>query len=179
MIPVMTSSDLYTPSDAQRAYDTWGANCGPAALAALLRRPVMTVLRFLDGFEGRRFMNPTQMQQALHTAQQPFRVRRRLDPGVTYGLWFVQWEGPWTAPKVPARAAYPYTHWVGVAQTEDRGQMLYDVNAAPWGSWVPKRGWDRVVVPAITHEIPQATGAYFLRWACDVVQKEGRDALDA
>jgi hypothetical protein len=120
----------------------------------------------------RRFMNPTQMQQALRAAQQPFRVVRRLHPDVTYGLWFVQWEGHWTAPGVPARRAYHYTHWVGVAQTEDSGQLIYDVNAEQWGGWVPKRGWDRVVVPAITRTIPRANGHYFVRWACEVVQKE-------
>jgi hypothetical protein len=178
----MTATDLYTPPDVYSAYDVWGANCGPGALAAILRRPVMTIRPLLEGWKGRPYMNPTHLQQALRAAQQPFRVVRRLGPGVTYGLWFVQWEGPWTAPKVPARAAYPYTHWVGVAQTEDQGQLIYDVNAgdeACWGGWVAKRFWDQRVVPAITQAIPRANGLYFCRWACEVLRKEGRDVMDA
>lgn len=177
----MITKDLYTPPDVADAHELWGANCGPAALAAILGQPVMTMRPFLADFATRPFMTPTQLSAALRAAQQPFRVRRHLSEArPQYGLLFVQWEGPWTQPGVPVRAAYTHTHWVGVAWTADQGQMLYDVNAgddARWGGWCAARTWALHIVPAICEGIPGADGGWFVRWACDVTRRERHEEL--
>ena len=38
----------FTPDDADRAFAEWGANCGPAAIAAMLLRDVPAAVRFVS-----------------------------------------------------------------------------------------------------------------------------------
>lgn len=175
---LLTASKLYTPPDVEEAHEMFGANCGPAACAAVLRRPVMTILPFLGAFRTRQYMNPTHMREALTCAAARYAVVRDPTnaPWPFYGLGFVQWTGPWCQPGVPVRAAYRQTHWIGVAQTEDCGMMLYDVNAdAPdgaMGSWVAKRAWQLQILPTITATIPRAYGGWYIRWICQVIDKD-------
>lgn len=181
----MKYGDLYHPPDVEAAYDTWGANCGPCALAAVLQRPVDQLRPWLTGFETRRYMSPTHLSQALDAARAP---HRRLLPSLitppAYGLYFVQWEGPWLAPGVPVAAAYRYTHTVGVAVCEEYGLMLYDVNAcnttSAQGAWVPYEWWAEEVAPRITETIKRADGKYYIRWACQVtLQPQGENGREA
>jgi hypothetical protein len=166
--------DLYTPPDVEQAILAWDANCGPAALAAILRQPLAAVRSLLAGFPRRGYMNPTQMLAALELAHCTVsHVQRGVgQPWPSYGLGFVQWHGPWMDPGRPVAAAYRRTHWIGLAETSTYGRMVYDINC--WdindqrGDWVPVAWWEQEIVPMITAEISRATCDWHLRWTCAV-----------
>lgn len=168
---MLTYADLYHPTDAEAAHESWGANCGPVALAAILKRPVAHVRPLLDGFEQRLYMNPTHLRQALLRAGAHVNVRFPVED-ITYGLLFLQWTGPWCQPGVPITAAYRYTHTIGAAVVQKHGMLFYDVNA--WydqetrGAWVPKDCWEREIKPLITNSIHRADGGYYARWKCQL-----------
>ena len=151
----------FSLEDAQRAADTWGANCGPGALAAVLDKTLDHVRPHLGDFERKRYTNPTLMWSALRSLG----VRWKL----TYewprnGLIRVQWEGPWTAPGVPMKARYRHTHWIGCRSTlgEPGGKVLiFDINCICVGGWVPYQEWEGQVVPWLLRQCePKANG----RW---------------
>lgn len=48
----------FTIDDATRAYDVWGANCGPGALAAALDKTLDDVRPHLVNFDRKRYTNP-------------------------------------------------------------------------------------------------------------------------
>lgn len=54
-------------ADAERANDEWGANCGPGALAAIAGLTMDEVRPHLDGFDAKRYTNPTMMYAALQS----------------------------------------------------------------------------------------------------------------
>lgn len=138
---------LYAPPDAKLAYCVWAANCGPAAFAAVARRPLMQVGRFFPAFPARPWTNPTAMRAALDAAGVAHRPAADW-PG--YGLGFVQFEGPWEGPGVPVAAAYRRTHWVGAA-----GGLVYDVNA---DGWLPRADWEADLAPRLVAAHLRATG---------------------
>jgi hypothetical protein len=145
-------TNLYTPPDVAEAYDAYRANCGPAALAAVLRRPVMSVREFFPQFPARAWTNPTQMRAAADAAGVMWKAHvlplRRL-PSYR-GLVLLQIDGPWCDPGVPVGAAYRHTHWVGLD-----GGMVYDANA---GEWLPPRRWADEIMSDIVSRTPRATG---------------------
>ena len=158
----MTFDTLYHPPDVIAASDEWQASCGPAALAAILQRPLAQTRSLLAGYDQRRYMNPTQMQLALDGARCWWKKLRPSEDGPLYGLVFGQWLGPWCDAGKSVRAAYRYTHWVGVAYCQDAGVMLYDINArsetSAAGAGVPWAWWHEEVRPMITATIKGATG---------------------
>lgn len=140
-------ADLYCPTDADEAHATWKANCGPAALAALLGWPVMATRRLFPRYPAQPWTNPTHMKAALDAAG----VRHRnTATRVPHALWFIQWNGPWDAPGVPVTVAYRHTHWIAAA----RG-LVYDVNA---GEWISRAEWEAELVPHLLAATPKATG---------------------
>jgi hypothetical protein len=146
-------ANLYHPQDAEEAYLAFRAHCGPAALAALLKHPVMTLWPALGNMEHRGYCTPSHLLRVLGTmgitsvTLNAAALRHRIatsdqpdqEPAL-YGLLFLQWTGPWSKPGVPVRAQYRHTHWVGTALTQEYGRMFYDINAAGlgnvWGDWV-------------------------------------------
>ena len=180
-------ADLYHPPDVEEAYATFGANCGPASLAAILQRSVMSLRPFLGNFERRGTTTPRHLLAALHAVglertAVTLHTRQRQVAGLghaapsawprLYGLAFVQWTGPWCATGVPVAAAYRRTHWVGTALTQEYGQMLYDINAwgheASQGAWLTRACWEDRILTAITRAIPRADGGYYVRTALEV-----------
>ena len=105
--------------DTIEAGDAWGANCGPMSLAAVLGLSTVEATRDLvHPFRG--FMSPTNMVDALELARIRGLAARWThlrnaahDPWPMLGLVRIQWLGPWCDLADP-RAAYRYTHWVGV-----------------------------------------------------------------
>ena len=113
-------------AEIERAAVDWGANCGPAALAAACGLTLDDVRPHLEGFERKRYTNPTMMFGALDSLG----VRwRRLKPCAwpDYGLVRVQWHGPWMADGVPRRARYRHSHWIGVRTSLDGGRQVFVV----------------------------------------------------
>lgn len=141
-------TDLYAPPDVSEAYEAWGANCGPCALAAILRKLVMSVRDLFDGFEARRYVNPTHMLAAIKAAGKRATTtpchdwregekHRRGRQLPAYGLAFLQFSGGWWDTK-PETVQYRFTHWVGCADPRPGIVMIYDLNA---GEWVPREQW--------------------------------------
>lgn len=176
---MLTYDDLYHPPDVEAAHEAWGANCGPCAVAAVLRRPVMDMHKLFPGFEQRRFVNPSQMRAALHFAGQLSGVTHRVcsmderEAGVlSYGVACLFFSRPWNSPGVPVGAAYQRSHWVGVAMLTDGRRCYYDINAwqahGPRGMWVFWPYWEKEILPQVVASYPKADGGYFVRWACEV-----------
>lgn len=170
MIPV-----LFTLEDVVKASDEWGANCGPAALAAVLGLTLAEVRPHLGDFERKGYMNPTLMFQALRsTGARWQRLACPIEPQAAvlaadppaylpdHGLCRVQWEGPWTAPGVPMAARYRHTHWTG-ARHALGGVEIFDVNAMCVGGWIGFEEWRDQLVPWLLSEChPKAYGAWHL-----------------
>lgn len=122
--------------DTIEAGDAWGANCGPMALAAVLGLPTVEAARELvQPFRG--FMSPSDMAHALERARIRGCVERwthirmpAADPWPALGLVRIQWLGPWCAPGVNPRAAYRYTHWVGVRRVDRRSKEAFALVSA-------------------------------------------------
>jgi hypothetical protein len=53
----------FTEADAHRAYDEWGANCGPGALAAIAGLTLDKVRALMGDFETKGYTNPTLMYE--------------------------------------------------------------------------------------------------------------------
>jgi hypothetical protein len=155
---------LYTPPDVAEAAEKYGATCGPAALAAILQMPLMRLRRAFPGFPKKPWVNATTMLQALDHAKVRG-VEKRKKEWPTYGLAFLQLDGPWTQPGVPVAVAYKHTHWVAVIQDDER--RLYDINA---DGWLTQATWEATILPAIVAAMPEASGTYFVRWSCQVLQ---------
>lgn len=164
LIPVRFSLD-----DAQRAADTWGANCGPGAIAGVLGYTLDELRPHLFDFERKRYTNPTLMWQILRGLGVPFRVEvARAWPA--YGLARIQWEGPWTQPGVPIGARYRRTHWVGSSLGRTMGDAkVFDINCICDGGWVSFNVWSRQVVPWLLKECePKANGHWHVTHCVDI-----------
>lgn len=148
--------------DCEAAADAWNANCGPMSLAAVLGLPTVEAARpLVQPFRG--FMSPTHMVQAL---ERGFGLMERwanlghqpADPWPSLGLVRIQWEGSWLDPGVDKRAAYRYTHWVGVRrglpEDDDRGGaydddtiFIYDCTPNAWLPLDVWADWNQVIWP--------------------------------
>lgn len=165
----------FTVDDAQRAYDAWGCNCGPSAIAAICGLTLDEVRPHLKGFDEKHYTNPTMMFDALKSIGIVW-SRRSDREWPAYGLARIQWEGPWTAPGVNPKWAYRQTHWVGAtARTGMTGRttaVVWDVNALGNGTgWCALEDWDQTLVPHILKEcVPRASGGWHITHAIEVSQ---------
>lgn len=162
----------FTAEDAERAYEAWGCNCGPSAIAAICGLTLDEVRPHLKGFDQKHYTNPTMMFDALksigihHT-----RLRERAWPN--YGLARVQWEGPWTAPGANPKWAYRQTHWVGAWFAGGcHGLGVWDVNALGNGTgWCAVDEWIGTIVPHLLKEcVPRASGGWHITHAIEVAR---------
>lgn len=154
----------FTVDEAQRARETWGANCGPGALAAVLGLTLDNARHLLRGFNAKRYTNPSMMRAALNGTgwKYEWRVCQRGYLPPINGLARVQWEGPWTEPGVPPRAAYGHTHWIG-GRVVDSVSYVFDINAMAVGGWITFSRWQRSLVPWLLGQLePKATGEWWL-----------------
>lgn len=157
----------FTAEDAARAYDEWGANCGPGALAAIMGMTLDEVRPHIPGFDEKHYTNPTMMNAALRSIG-----KRWAKIGVAwprYGLVRVQWEGPWTGPDVPMRARYRYTHWIGAEIAATGAVGIFDVNALNNGTgWGSLDDWSSIMVPCLTGQYKRANGKWHITHAIEV-----------
>lgn len=157
----------FTAEDAERAHNTWGCNCGPGALAAIMGMTLDEVRPHIPEFDAKHYTNPSMMNAALRSIGRPWRKIGAVWPH--YGLARIQWEGPWTGPGVPMAARYRYTHWVGSKITQDFRTGVFDINCIANGSgWTAFEHWERVIVPHLTEGHKRATGKWHLTHAIEV-----------
>jgi hypothetical protein len=158
----------FTLEDVQRAADGWGCNCGPSAIAAVVRIPLEDLRSHLGDFERKRYTNPTLMFAIL----QSLGVRWQNVQGKAwpeYGLVRVQWHGPWMAAGVPIKARYRQTHWIG-SRHHGTTAEIFDVNCMCVGGWVSRDEWARQVAPWIVREcVPRGTGEWSLTHSLEVI----------
>lgn len=156
--------------EASDAFDAWGANCGPGALAACLGWSFAKVQPLCEavGFAEKRYMSPSMMLKAIEAAG--LQIAREIVPlpgtpqwvrPLRWGLARVQWTGPWTKPGVPVRAAYGQTHWIHIRRIALQVEpIIFDING---GYMAPKR-WESEIVPLLTTALPNSRrdgGWYF------------------
>jgi len=156
----------YDEKEARLAWEQWGCNCGPSALATMLGLKLDDVHHHIPYFDERRYTSPTMMKDALVSLGVKFTPKVTL-PGsklfTIYGLCRIQWEGPWTKPGVNPKWAYRQTHWVGAMLWEAWNETyIFDVNSG----WSDAKNWASETVPLLTKETPRATGDWFVthRW---------------
>ena len=158
----------FTIDDANRAQAEWGANCGPGSIAAVLGLTLDELRPHLGDFEQKRYTNPTLMWDILKRLGVSWRVVRGAQTWPAFGLARVQWEGPWTAPGVPMRVRYRYSHWVGAATIEG-AVRVFDLNCMCVGGWVSLEEWRGSVVPWLLKELyPKADGKWHLTHVVEV-----------
>ena len=157
---------LYNPTDIEDAYDAWKANCGPAALAAVLGFEVMDLRDEFPRYPARPWTNPTHMREALDRLEVRHRPANKTVRGgwPMYGLAFVQVDGPWCDSETTVLAAYRHTHWVGVSD-----KTVFDINR---GVWMPGGLWKTEVMPEIVAATQDATG-FWLRTGIEVYPDAG------
>lgn len=163
----------FTQADADAAWDSWGCNCGPGAVAGVLGLTLDQVRPHLGDFETKRYTAPTLMWAILRSLRVRFSLMQRKD-WPRYGLARIQWEGPWTRPGVPMAARYRHTHWVGSCWHPGRGQGVFDINCMNNGSgWAALADWEGVIVPALTAEIRRADGKWHITHAVPIERWPG------
>jgi hypothetical protein len=144
----LVSGPTFVPWDIEVARLNFGANCGPAAFAALVGTEVCRVMRYFPHFEHVKWTNLTQMLRAVESADFAAELRRRAFP--SRGLALIQWLGPWTQKDFFSRWSLPHTHWVAV-----EGPWVFDHTAEKWQRL---QDWAESVAKEFVSEIPRATG---------------------
>lgn len=146
------------------AHETWGATCGPAALAAAVGMEVLPLRRFWKT----RWTTPTTMKEALTGLGVAFAVHAALASHHQRGLLFIQLRGAWDCK--PVKAQYPHTHWVAFARQTD-GLSIYDGNAGSrtrWGGWFPSEEWKRTILQQIVASKKGASGGWWIRTVVEI-----------
>mgnify|MGYP003144144550 CR=1 FL=1 len=149
----------------EAAYNDWGCNCGPSALAAALGVTLDRAHELIPEFDSRRYTSPSMMKDALQAAEVPMREitrRRRIEPDAfpevlpISGLVRIQWTGPWTDPGANPRWAYRQTHWVA-SKLWDQHWLVFDCNGGlrSFGSWKDE------IAPALSASVPRGYGGWF------------------
>lgn len=166
MVPLLK----FTAEDYYKAYDEWGANCGPGALAALTKKTLDEVRLLIPKFEKRRYTTPAMMVTALKNAYIPYRLRKYRDWPIL-GLVRVQWEGPWMNQPFPAK--HYHTHWIGACGYEPINVGIFDINCMESGGWVSLNDWDSVIVPWLLKNDTKATGLWHITHSIELVDGIG------
>lgn len=168
----MSSADvLYSPTDVAEAKQAWGANSGPAALAAILRRPVMTTIGYFPRFVSNRCVYPAHMRDAIlvATKNEPDVTRfnagsmGRVFPG--RGVACVQFHGPWDRKRSKGRGAaqLKHAHWIATFATVD-GMMIYDASVQ---QWLHMNDWLEDVLPPLMED--HKSGGWWCRMGYEVL----------
>lgn len=167
----------FTEEDSQAAFDEWGANCGPNALAFALRRNIRELRGVIPGFEEKRYTSPSMMKAALAKLGVPFKVCDiESQAGIpsmfgkdAVALTRIQWTGPWTAPGANPKWAYRQTHWITTWSThKELPPLMGEYRQTQVGLWVfdcnggarSFRSWRDEIVPLLTASINRADGGW-------------------
>lgn len=163
----------FTVDEARLAYDSWGCNCGPSALATILGITLDQVRTVVErvGFAGKRYISPGMMEKAIGIAggkidRSNFLTAVTDQNFPTHGLARIQWTGPWTAPGSNPKWAYRQTHWVA-SWHHDHAITIFDVN----GGIRPLQDWKREIVPLILEQcVPRNDGGWYVTHSWEVLK---------
>lgn len=162
--------------DVDRAYDEWGANCGPAAVAEICGLSLDDVRSHFEGsgFADKRYTNPTMMLAVLRSLQSTGVSWRSI--GASWprrGLVRIQWGGRWMREGVPIRARYRHTHWIATMDAA-HGRGIFDINAVGQGAcingWTTAQAWEEILVPWLTKGIAGSDGTWSLTHGIEVAR---------
>lgn len=160
----------FSAADQARAYDSWGSNCGPGAIAGVLGLTLDELRPFLGDFEAKRYTNPTLMWGTLNELRVEWQLAKPPLTWPAYGLARIQWQGPWTERGVSPRAAYRHTHWVGACVRAPGDVGIFDINCMESGGWVALADWSDKVVPWLLKETtPRASGRWHITHAVEIL----------
>ena len=155
---------IYTFSEheSEYAYKTWGANCGPNALAFALQTKLEAVRPHIPGFDVKQYTSPAMMKAALDSLRRPFTVvpkPKRADMFCQrhVALVRIQWTGPWIIDGKPQKWAARQTHWICCWTDNEGFETVFDCN----GGMMSPEWWQSEIVPAITKTIPRADGGWY------------------
>ena len=159
----------FNAADAQRAAETWGANCGPGAIAAVCGLTLDELRPRLFDFEQRGYTNPLLMFQILRGLGATWTSTVGQQRWPRWGLVRIQWHGPWMREGVPVRVRYRHTHWVGSSGLNHQFQ-IFDINAIHAGGWINFNAWSESLVPWILkHAEPKADGQWSITHSLEVL----------
>lgn len=160
----MNIAELLAPTDTLEAFETWEATCGPAALAAILGRSVMSLREKVKPYRG--FMSIADMLRSLRSLKVEHTLMRKdfnqLIPQVQRGdyigrLSIIQWGGSWLTPGVHPGASLCRTHWIAYRHSPP---VIYDVNA---DGWISTTAWETVMAPEIMRHVRGCDGTWRTR----------------
>lgn len=165
------------------------ASCGPAALTALLGRPLAEIRHaFPNQREGRTWTNLRQMRDALTALRVPWSETDAAGEvaGVTgaedarwptRGLVIVQFRGSWDVMPVHHPAQLQRSHWIAVKPhpTLAGVPIIFDINSIDefppmsLGWWDPIEVWSSMIAPQLAQSFgKKATGAWWARAGIEV-----------
>jgi len=159
--------ELYRPPDLLAENETWKANCGPSALAAVLGVPLREVRASFPSFPAKPWTTPTSMAAALVAQGVRHRVQQGMPRGSVHGVAFVQLRGTWDS--APERAQYRHTHWVGLHRTGG-ALSVYDCNAGAAGGWLSADAWKAQVLAELLARHRGASGKWAVRVVLEVLR---------
>ena len=192
---VMNAPVLLTPADLDA--NPW-AYCGPAALAALIQRPLPALREHFAlraNTKGRSdWVNLAMMKQAIHSLGAiglSFEETRPggLVPGTTWrerawplcGLVQIQFRGSWDTLGPMHPAQFERSHWIAtvpaghhLGATRSERVMVFDVNAVDDttgcpGGWMTRETWETRMVPYLVRGLGKsASGALWVRAGLEV-----------
>lgn len=166
----MLSVARISGAEADAAYEQWGCNCGPGAIAAIMGMRLDDVRPLMGDFEKKRYTNPTLMWEVLDRIGRPWRKVGREWP--RFGLARIQWEGPWSEPGQNPRWGYRQTHWVASWISEDRGHGIFDINMTGNGTgWGSREHWEQIIVPLLVEATPRANGRWHVTHGVEIEQR--------
>ena len=161
------TSLIYTFSEheSRHAYETWGANCGPNALAFALQMPLEGVRPHIPQFDKRCYTSPSMMAAALESlGHRVLKITNRLARHTVIEQMFhdrpalvrIQWTGPWIVDGKPQKWAARQTHWI-VCWCDEGLSLVFDVN----GGIREFSDWQTEIVPPLTQSVPRCDGGWY------------------
>lgn len=160
----------FGPDEIRAAYELWGCNCGPAALAACLGLELDAIRSAIGRFDQLGYINREMMFEAV--VKLGFRCREDLvadqdgvDRYPSHGLCLVQFGGPWIDGEKPnPKWASRHTHWIA-CKIVGVQTWIFDINCLGWSTY---QRWAEGTMPFLSKADRYRDGTYFLRNSWEV-----------
>lgn len=143
-------------SDAQKAFDQLGANCGPGALAAIAQIELEDAVYAIPDFVKKGHTKEAMMRSALNNLGIEFNEKEQ-GSWPAHGLVRVLWHGPWWDDGLIAR--FMRSHWVATTISEGC-RWTFDINAISMGGWIPHEEWVQNCAPYVASFEKESFGTW-------------------